>query len=335
MLCKTYTAALLFCAAVLPLFAAGTKDRNKTSPENRIILRLADNQPDGYPTVTGDLAFARLVAERSGGRITIEVYNNGLLGDEKSVIEQVQFGGIDFCRVSISPLASFYPDLNVLQLPYLYRSSLHLWNVLNGEIGSFFLDAVNSSGFQGLCYFDSGARSFYTVGKPIRSVKDMKNLRIRVQESSLMMALVSALGAVPVPMRYEYVYEALRMRDIDGAENNFPSYDSSGHYEVARFFSVDEHTRVPEMLIASNMSLDKLSAPDRALILQAAKDASVIQIQAWADYEQSSRLRMQEAGCVILPIENVQEFAEAISPVYGALSETQRRLVAKIRAVED
>ena len=222
---------------VAPVFAQGGKEE----ATKQIVLRLADNQPIGYPTVLGDEEFARLVELYSNGRIKVEVYPQGQLGDEKSAIEQVQFGGIDFTRVSISPLSDFQPLLNALQMPYLYRDADHMWKVLNGEIGDFFLNSMEEKGFVGLVYYDSGARSFYNTKKPIYTVADLRGMKIRVQESALMMGLVRSLGAVPTPMAYGDVYSALQTGVIDGAENNWPSYDTSSHYEVAKYYSLDEH----------------------------------------------------------------------------------------------
>ncbi|MFA5699137.1 MAG: TRAP transporter substrate-binding protein DctP, partial [Sphaerochaeta sp.] len=188
---KVLFALVIVSLLVLPVFAQGGKEAAAAKP---IVLRLADNQPIGYPTVLGDEEFARLVGVYSDGRIKVEVYPQGQLGDEKSAIEQVQFGGIDFTRVSISPLADFQPLLNALQMPFLYRDADHMWAVLNGEIGEYFLNSMESKGFVGLVYYDSGARSFYNTKKPTYTVADFRGMKIRVQESALMMGLVQSLG---------------------------------------------------------------------------------------------------------------------------------------------
>ncbi len=330
---KLLLAMLIVSMLVMPLFAQGQQDAAASAKP--IVLRLADNQPSGYPTVIGDLEFARLVKERTNGRITIEVYNSGQLGDEKSAIEQVQFGGIDFTRVSISPLSSFNPLLNALQMPYLYRDAAHMWKVLNGEIGAYFLASMQSAGFVGLTYYDSGARNFYNSVKPIYTVADLKGMKIRVQESALMMGLVSALGAVPTPMPYGDVYSALQTRVIDGAENNWPSYDTSSHFEVAKFYSIDEHTRVPEMIVASKVTMDKLSKADQELIMQAAKDSTPVQIQAWADFEKKSEAKVVAAGSKINKINSQAEFAAAMTGLYESmLSAEAKEWVKKIQAVK-
>jgi tripartite ATP-independent transporter DctP family solute receptor len=329
---KVLLAMVVASLLVAPIFAQGGTE---ASAEKPIVLRLADNQPDGYPTVVGDLEFARLVEERSNGRIKIEVYNNGQLGDEKSAIEQVQFGGIDFTRVSISPLANFKPLLNALQMPYLYRDSDHMWKVLNGEIGNYFLNSLSDVGFIGLVYYDSGARNFYNSVKPIYKVADLKGMKIRVQESTLMMGLASALGAVPTPLPYGDVYSALQTNVIDGAENNWPSYDTSSHHEVAKFYSIDEHTRVPEMIVASKITMDKLSEADQELIKQAAKDSAPVQIKAWADFEKKSEAKVVAAGSKINKINDQAEFAAAMEPLYDSfLNAEGKEWVKKIKAVK-
>lgn len=315
------------------VFAQGQQE--SAASDEPIVLRLADNQPEGYPTVIGDLEFARLVEERSNGRIRIEVYHGGQLGDEKSAIEQVQFGGIDFTRVSISPLSNFNPALNALQMPYLYRNSDHMWKVLNGEIGEYFLNSLTESGFVGLSWQDSGARNFYNSVKPIYTVDDLKGMKIRVQESTLMMGMVSALGAVPTPMPYGDVYSALQTKVIEGAENNWPSYDTSSHFEVAKYYSIDEHTRVPEIIIASKISMDKLSEADQELIKQAAKDSTPVQVAAWAAKEKVSEDKVRAAGSQINYVNDPAEFSARMGSLYEKLLDAEGlEWVKKVQAVK-
>lgn len=214
------------------------------------VLTYAENQAEDYPTTQGAYKFAELVYERTGGKIEIQVNAGGVLGDEKTVIEQLQFGGVDFARVSLSPLAEFVPKLNVLQMPYLYTSREHMWKVLEGSIGDDFMNSFGGSHLVALSWYDAGARNFYSAAKPIESLEDMKGLNIRVQESELMMDTIEALGATPVPTAFGEVYSGLQTGKIDGAENNWPSYESTRHYEVAKYYTLDEHTRVPELQLA-------------------------------------------------------------------------------------
>jgi len=302
----------------------------------QMVLRLGETHVADYPTTRGDLEFSRLVEERTGGRIRIEVYHGKQLGEEKAVIEQVQFGAIDFTRVSISPLAAFAPAFDALQMPYLYRDEDHMWKVLNGPIGEEFLNSLEPADFVGLCWYDSGARNFYNSRREIKSVADLKGLKIRVQESKLMMGLVSALGAVPTPMPFGEVYSALQTGVIDGAENNWPSYFSTSHYEVAKYFTLDGHTRVPEILIASKMTMDKLSKEDQDIIRQAAKDSMPYQIKLWKEYEKVSEEKVTSAGSIIthLSPEAVSAFQKAMEPLYSELKPELQEVVKKIREVQ-
>jgi len=330
---KTIVILLIISLAFSLVLAQGGAEKSSAG-QKQIVLRLADNQPVGYPTVIGDDEFARLVSEYSHGRIKVEVYPQGRLADEKSAIEQVQFGGIDFTRVSLSPLASFQPLLNALQMPYIYRDTDHMWKVLNGEIGQYFLDSMQEKGFIGLVYYGSGARSFYNTKRPIYTVEDIKGMKIRVQESALMMGLVQALDAVPTPMAYGDVYRALQTGVIDGAENNWPSYETSKHYEVAKYFSISEHARVPEIVIASKITMDTLSAEDQAIIKKAAKESQTVQIAAWLEFEKKSEAKVRAAGSQVNKITDKAEFAAAMSTLYESqLNADQRAWVDKIKSV--
>ncbi|NDL68857.1 TRAP transporter substrate-binding protein [Anaerotalea alkaliphila] len=300
--------------------------------KDTIVLRLGENQPADYPTTLGDLEFARLVEERTDGRIKIEVYYGGQLGDEKSVIEQVQFGAIDFVRTSISPLSEFAKELNVLQLPYIYRDEEHQWAVLNGEIGDQLLESVDQANMVGLTWYDSGSRNFYNTKKEVKSMADLQGMKIRVQESKLMMGLVQAVGASPTPMPYGEVYSALQTGVIDGAENNLPSYVSSSHYEVAKYITMDGHTRVPEIVVASKDTMNKLSAEDQEIIRQAAKDSQALQREEWAKYTEESRQTAIDAGCVITELDAglLSEFQAAVQPLYADYAE-YAELIQKIQ----
>ncbi len=312
--------------------------RNKTESTvqstaygQKIVLRLAETHPIDYPTTKGDLEFARLVEERSNGRIKIVVYPNSQLGQEKEAIEQVQFGGIDFTRVSISPLAAFAKQFDALQLPYVFRSSEHEWKVLNSPIGDEMLASLEPAGFIGLSWFESGARNFYNTTHAIKTPADLKGLRIRVQQSDLMVGMVNSLGAIAVPLAYGEVYSGLQTGLIEGAENNWPSYMSTGHYEVAKYYTLDEHTRVPEITIGSKISLGKLSDSDRALIMKAAKDSMPYQLAQWEAYKKVAEDKVRAAGAIITPVPNKSAFRAAMQSVYDKQSPEIRELAKRIQ----
>jgi tripartite ATP-independent transporter DctP family solute receptor len=321
-------------SAVASFAVAEGQQAAAAAPVKPIVLRLAETHPADYPTTLGDMEFARLVKERTGGRIVIEVYPASQLGQEKAVIEQVQFGAIDFTRVSISPLAAFVPAFNALQLPYVYRNDDHMWNVLLGDIGKDLFAALEPSNFIGIGWFEPGSRNFYNSKRPVNTPADLAGLKIRVQESELMMGMVSAFGAVPTPMAYGEVYSALQTGVIDGAENNWPSYDSASHFEVAKYFVVDEHTRVPEIIIGSKLALSKLAPADLAIIKQAALDAIPLQRQLWAAKEKVSQDKVIAAGCKITYITDKAPWQALMAPLYAKQPAEIQALVKRINAVK-
>lgn len=312
---------LVLSAAVMTIFTAcggSQKDGVSQNTVPEFVLTYAENQAEDYPTTQGAYKFAELVYERTGGRVEIQVNAGGVLGDEKTVIEQLQFGGVDFARVSLSPLAEFVPKLNVLQMPYLYTGREHMWKVLEGPIGNDFMNSFGGSSLVPLSWYDAGARSFYSVNGPIESLDDMKGLKMRVQESELMMDTIEALGATPVPMAFGEVYSGLQTGEIHGAENNWPSYESTRHYEVAKYFTLDEHTRVPELQLAAQSTWDKLPREYRLIIQECARESALYERQLWAEREKTSEGRVRKAGCVVteLPPEEKARFQEAAAPMY-------------------
>src|SRR4030043_1645091 len=298
------------------------------------VLRLAETHPQDYPTTKGDYEFARLVKERSNGRIVVEGFHSKQLGEERAVIEQVQLGAIDMARVSISAVSAFVRDLDAFQLPYLYRDAAHMWKVLDGPIGQDILKKHEASNFVGVGWFESGSRNFYTK-KQVKAVSDLKGMKIRVQQAPLMVGMVEALGAVATPLPYGEVYSALQTGVVDGAENNWPSYLTTSHYEVAKYFITDEHTRVPEITVGSKKVFDKLSKEDRAIILKAAKDAVAYQIKLWNDFEKVAEKTVREKGSIITEVSPAEKkkFMDAMKPLYDKQPAEIMGVGKKIRAV--
>jgi tripartite ATP-independent transporter DctP family solute receptor len=307
---------------------------NELQGQNVVHFRYAENQPVDYPTTQAAYYFADQVRKKSNGRIEIEVFYDAKLGDEKSVIEQMRFGAIDFARVSLSPLAEFSKSLNVLQLPYLYRNAEHMWKVLDGNIGDEFLASVQSSGLVGLSWFDAGARSFYNSVRPIHTLEDMKGLRIRVQESQLMMDMITALGANPTAMAYGEVYSSLQTGVIDGAENNWPSYEATRHFEVAKYFLDDEHTRIPEMQIVSKAIWDNFSDEDQDIIKECALESAKVERQLWAEKVKASKAMVLNNGVIVTELSNEekQKFQEATAPLSTQFATKYRPMIERIKA---
>lgn len=328
-------AGIFFCAIGIGISACERtepKEARTTAPE--YVFTYAENQAEDYPTTLGAYRFAELVKERTEGRIEILVNAKGVLGDERTIIEQLQFGGIDFARVSLSPLSEFVSGLNVLQMPYLYTGSDHMWNVLDGDIGEEFMELLAGSGLVGLSWYDAGVRNFYCTKTPIQKLEDIRGLRIRVQESELMRVMIEVLGGEAVPMAYEEVYSALETGTIDGAENNWPSYESVRHYEVAPYYSVDEHTRVPEMQLMSEYTWGKLSLEDQEIIRECAHASALYERELWTQRAKASEKRVRAAGCTVveMPIEERIRFREAMMPIYQKYCADYMDVIERIEA---
>lgn len=324
---------MLVCIAAVLL--CGCADAPKETQKPELILRYADNQPEDYPTTVAAEYFARLVEERTHGRICVRVYCNGALGDEIHVLEQVRFGGIDLARISVGTFSEFNGDMDVLMLPYLYDDADHMWRVLDGEIGEDFLANTRKSGVIGLSWFDAGARSFYTRQK-VTCLEDLRGLKIRVQESELMSRMVECLGAETVEIQYGDVYSALHTRKIDGAENNWPSYESTGHFEAAPYYLLDGHSRLPEMQIISTVAWDKIAEIDEdycAIVRQCAKESAIYERALWKQREEESEKRVRELGAVVTELsdEELAKFRQAVQPMYEGLSEEKLAIIQKIR----
>lgn len=298
------------------------------------VMKAADIHPDGYPTVEAVIYMGKLVEERTKGRIKIQEFNNAVLGGEKDTIEQTQFGVIDFNRVSTAQFNNVVPATQVYGLPFLFRSVEHMRKTVDGPIGDEILAAFEAKGLIALCYYDSGARSFYTK-KPIAKLADMKGMKIRVQQSDMWVAMMQAFGANPTPMAFGEVYSAIQTGVVDGAENNWPSYESSRHFEVAKYYTLTEHSLQPEVLVMSKKSYDKLSADDQKIIRQAAKESVVKMRELWDAREKSSEAKVRAAGSVVSSVDKA-EFVAAMKPVYDkyVTDDAMKKLVERIVAVK-
>lgn len=305
----------------------------KTAPE--YVFTYAENQTEDYPTTLAAEYFSELVETKTGGRIRIIVQAEGIMGAESEVLQQLQYGGLDFARVSLSEMSALVPQMNVLQMPYLYENSEHMWQVLDGEIGNKFMEYVKLKDMVGLSWYDAGARNFYNSVKPITCVEDLEGMEIRVQESRVMADMVEALGATAVPITYSEVYSNLERGVCDGAENNWPSYEAMRHYEVAKYFSVDEHTRVPEIQLCSMHTWEKLSEEDREIILECAGESALYQRELWAEREEKSRQTALENGAteVLLTAEEKQRFRQAMSGIYEKYCSKYMDIIEEIIAV--
>src|ERR1700730_2388754 len=299
-------------------------------------FRAADTQNLDYPTVQALLYMGRMVAERSGGRHQIRVFHSRQLGEEKETIEQTRAGAIDLNRSHTNLFWPFVPAMNVLAMPFLFRSIEHLQKVLDGPIGNEILDSFGPYGFVGLAFYDSGARSIYNSVRPIRSIADIKGLRLRVQQSELMSDTIKALGAEPIELPYGQVLTALSTALIDGAENNWPSFVTSGHYKFAGYYTLTEHAMSPEVLVMSQKAWESLSGEDRTIFREAAIRSGHFMHDKWKDLEQRSRRQAEAEGVTIVTDFDRKPFEAAMAGIYRKAQRDPAvaELIERIRKVE-
>ncbi|MEJ1159496.1 TRAP transporter substrate-binding protein [Prosthecomicrobium sp. N25] len=299
-------------------------------------FRAADTQAFDYPTVQALLVMDWIVQEKSGGRHSIKVFHSRQLGEEKETIEQTRVGAIDLNRSSAAPFTGLVPEAGLLALPYLFRSVEHMHRVIDGPIGEEILAGFEPYGFVGLAFYDSGARSIYNAVRPLRTPADLKGLRIRVQQSDQMVAMISALGADAVPLPYGQVLTGLATGIVDGAENNWPSYVTTDHMRHARFYSLTEHVMTPEVLVMSARAWQSLDETDRAIFKAAARESSRFMRAQWSEWEERSQKAAKEAGAVIVTDVDKKAFAAAMQPVYDRFVTDPRMqaLIERIRKLE-
>ena len=303
-----------------------------TVPE--YVFTYAENQTEDFPTTQGAYRFAQLVNERTEGRIQIRVYANSQLGDENSTLEQVRFGGIDFVRCSLPTVTPYSSMSRVLMLPYLYTDADHMWAVLDGEIGDTVASSFENTGIIPLSWYDAGVRNFYFTD-PVYTLEEMKGLVIRVQPNEMMEDMVRLLGAEALPVSYENVYSAIQRGDADGAENNWSSYDTMRHNEVAPYYLLDEHMRLPEIQIISSVTWEQLSEEDKEIIKECSRLSAQYERMLWNSREEDARERDLAAGTVEITLsENEkQKFHDAMEPLYQKYCAEYMDIVEQIRSL--
>lgn len=333
---KRIALALCMGGAVAVLFAAGAGEQAKPAAEaKKIVLRFADVHPETNPTGKADLAFCDEIEKKSNGRIVVQRYLGGQLGDEKEYIEQLQMGSLDLCRVSSAPMGQFNEQMNVFAFPYLFKDSDHFWKVLSGNIGRDLFRGLEKSGFYGIAYFDAGTRDFFT-NKPIHRIADLKGLKIRSMQNEICIAGINILGASAVPMGYSEQYSATKQGVVNGAENNPPSYFATSMFEVAPYYIHDGHVRIPDIVIGSKVALDKLSAEDRKIIIEAGFKAEEIQRGIWDKAVQDAIKELTAKGTVFYTpnTEEMKDFRDAVAPVYAKYGAKYATTIDSIRKVE-
>src|SRR5208282_649146 len=287
--------------------------------QQKIALKASDVHPEGYPTVAAVENLGNKLASATNSRLSVQMYAAMQLGGEKEAIEQAQVGAIQFARVSVGALGPVIDDLNVFNLPFLFRNTAHMQNVIDGEIGTELLDKVTNNakaGLVGLCWMDAGARNLYNTKKPIRMIADLKGMKFRVIGNPMFVDMMNALGGNGVAMGYDQVFSALQTGVIDGAENNLPSYVFDNHYQIAKYYTLTEHLIVPEMLVFSRKTWDTLSKDDQALLKRFSREAQIEERELWNKYETAALEKAKASGNEIIGVPDKKPFQDAVKPVW-------------------
>jgi len=320
----------IILAAAALAFAA-----TSAGAQDKLVLKASDVHPAGYPTVTAVENMGKKLSDATKGRVSVAMYPAMQLGGEKEAIEQAQVGAIAFARVSVGALGPVVDDLNVFNLPYVFRNTTHMQHVIDGPIGRELLDKVTNSGkgLVGLCWMDAGARNFYNTKKPIKTMTDLKGMKVRVMGNPMFVDMANAMGGNGVAMGYDQVFNALQTGVVDGAENNPPSFVFDNHYQVAKFYTVDEHLIVPEMLVMSKKIWDSMSKDDQALLKKVAREAQLDERKLWDAYEKQAMDKAKAAGIQIIQVSAADKkaFQDAVKPVWDKYGPKYAATVKRIQ----
>lgn len=302
------------------------------------MLKLAHGLDTGHPVHKSMVYMADILKEDSGGKLEIRIYPSAQLGSERQCIELLQIGSLDMTKVSASAMESFAPAYKVLSFPFIFNNREHSYKVLDGSIGREILLSSEEFWLRGLTFYDAGSRSFYTINTPVKHPDDLKGLSIRVMKSPTAMEMISSFGGNPTPISWGELYTSLQTGRVDGAENNPPSFFHSHHYEVCKYFSLDEHTSVPDVLMISTMSWEKLTEKEKKWLEDAALRSSIYQRKLWLEDEEKSMQQIKKSGVTIIPREEIdrEAFREAVKEMYKKASSdsTIGELIQKINQVD-
>lgn len=322
---KTWAAA----AATATLLLAGTAQATEWRGWNI--------HAPGYPNTVALESFAKAVSEKTKGELTVKVYNNGVLGNQTDAIEQTRNGALDFANFNLGPMGPIVPMTNVVSLPFLFSSEEQMHHVMDGKIGRDFSDAMEKKGLVALSYFDSGSRSIFNNLRPITTPDDVKGMKVRVMNNQLYVDMMAALGGNATPLAMSEVYPSLKTGVVNGAENNYPTYDEYKLNEVAKYYSTTKHLIIPECLCVAKASWDKLSPETQAIVRQAAVDAAVEQRKLWATASEKAKMDVIAHGAKVNEISDLKPFQDAMAPVYAKFYQDYpdlKAVVDEIRAVK-
>src|SRR6478752_4024633 len=300
------------------LVAAAAFASSAAIAQQKLVLKASDVHAAGYPTVVAVENIGKKLEKATNGRYSVQMYPSMQLGGEKEAIEQAQVGAIAFARVSVGAVGPVIDELNVFNLPYVFRNTQHMQKVIDGPIGQDLLDKVTNSGkgLIGLAWMDAGARNFYNTKRPIKTMADLKGMKVRVMGNPMFVDMANSMGGNGVAMGYDQVFNALQTGVVDGAENNPPSFVFDNHYQAAKYYTLTEHLIVPEILVFSRPTWDTLSKDDQALIKKLAREAQLEERRLWNEKEQQAIDKMKAAGVEIITISDKTPFQKAVKPVW-------------------
>ncbi|VGO21992.1 TRAP transporter substrate-binding protein [Pontiella sulfatireligans] len=298
------------------------------STQSKRVLKLGHGLDTGHPVHKAMEFMKERLEKLSGGSVTIDIYPSSVLGSETQCIEQLQNGSLAMTKTSAAAMENFIPSMSVFGLPYIFRDADHYWAVLNGEIGQRMLQQGEKKFLRGLCYYDAGSRNFYTKEKPIRTPSDLKGLKIRVMNSATAIDMVKAMGGAPTPIAWGELYSALAQGTVGGAENNPPSFTSNKHYEVCKHFTLDGHTRIPDLLLISSKVWKKLSPQIQGWVQQAAAESSEFQRDLWRKETTAALEKVKEEGVVVYEVDTAA-FAAKVAPMLEKVDNLEVRELLK------
>lgn len=315
-------------------FAWLLRSSQGSAQKGQLVLKLGHSLDTSHPVHKGMEVMKQRLEELSGGRVTINIYPSSVLGSEIECIEQLRNGSLAMTKTSAASIENFVPEMSVFGMPFLFRDEAHYWAVLNSDLGRQLLQKGNAQYLLGLCYYDSGSRNFYTKSRAVRTPDDLKGLKIRVMNSPTAVEMVERLGASAVPIAWGELYTALAQGTVDGAENNPPSFTSNKHYEVCKHFTLDAHSRIPDVLMISTIVWNKLDPQVQDWLQQAANESSEFQRELWKVETMNSLEQAKAEGVTVHEVDQTL-FAEKVKPMYEAITDERlNTLIRRIREVE-
>ncbi|HTB04866.1 MAG TPA: TRAP transporter substrate-binding protein [Bradyrhizobium sp.] len=304
--------------------------------QTKTVFKASDVQPPGYPTVVATENLGKKLEAATQGRLSVQMYPSMQLGGEKETIEQTQIGAIQMLRVSVGSMGPIVDDINVVNMPFLFKNTAHAEKMMDGPIGQELLDKITASpnaGLVALCWMDAGARSLYNTKRPIKTIDDVKGLKFRVIGNPIFIDMMNALGGNGVAMGYDQVFSALQTGVVDGAENNPPSYVFDNHYTVAKYYTLTQHLIVPEILVFSRKTWDGLSKDDQALLKKLGREAQLEERDLWNKYEASAMEKAKAAGNEIIEVADKKPFQDAVKPVWDKYGPKYAAMIKRIQDV--